>query len=93
MNREKGPGFIIVVIVMVVLLLFLVRQNNISGSGVSYNLFISDLEKGNVEAVVIRQNREIPTGSVVYKIKDADAQRKVYVTDVNETRDLLLRCV
>lgn len=90
MNREKGPGFIIVVIVMVVLLLFLVRQNNISGSGVSYNLFISDLEKGNVEAVVIRQNREIPTGSVVYKIKDADAQRKVYVTDVNETRDLLL---
>ncbi|MBP5773066.1 MAG: ATP-dependent zinc metalloprotease FtsH [Eubacterium sp.] len=51
-----------------------------------YNDFLKDLQKGNVKTVTINQNKEIPTGQIVIKMKD-NTKEEVYVTDVNKVLD------
>ena len=50
--------------------------------------FEAALESGNVEAVKITQNKEVPTGSVTIQMKDK-SQAKLYVSDVNEIQELM----
>ncbi|MBO5097836.1 MAG: ATP-dependent zinc metalloprotease FtsH [Agathobacter sp.] len=52
--------------------------------------FEAALESGNVEAVKITQNKEVPTGSVTIQMKDK-SQAKLYVSDVNEIQELMKR--
>ena len=51
-----------------------------------YNDFLKDLQKGNVKTITINQNKEIPTGQIVIKMKD-NTKEEVYVTDVNKVLD------
>ncbi len=57
-----------------------------SSSHYKYNDFLKDLKGGDVKSVTIRQNKEIPTGEIVIKLKD-NTKEEVYVTDVNKVID------
>ncbi len=49
--------------------------------------FAEDMEKGNVAAVYVQQNAEVPTGTVELTMKDRSLIR-FYITDVNDFKDL-----
>ena len=49
-----------------------------------YNDFITDLKAGNVSEVTIRQNNEVPSGSIVVVLSKDKSRKVVYVTDVNK---------
>ena len=51
-----------------------------------YNDFQKDLSQGKVKSVTINQNKEIPTGQIIIKLKD-NSKEEVYVTDVNKVID------
>ncbi len=58
----------------------------IGSSHYKYNDFLKDLKEGDVKSVTIHQNKEIPTGEIVIKLKD-NTKEEVYVTDVNKVID------
>ena len=49
--------------------------------------FAEDMEKGNVAAVFVQQNAEVPTGTVELTMKDRSLIR-FYITDVNRFKEL-----
>ena len=53
-------------------------------SDYKYNDFITDLKAGNVSEVTIRQNNEVPSGSIVVVLSKDKSRKVVYVTDVNK---------
>ncbi|MCI5712542.1 MAG: ATP-dependent zinc metalloprotease FtsH [Lachnospiraceae bacterium] len=50
--------------------------------------FEEDLEEGNIAAVKINQNREVPTGILEIVLKDSTT-RELFVSDVNDTQKML----
>lgn len=54
--------------------------------------FAEDMEKGNVAAIYVQQNAEVPTGTVELTMKDRSLIR-FYITDVNDFKDLYHKLV
>ncbi len=57
-----------------------------NSSHYKYHDFLKDLKQGDVKSVTINQNKEIPTGQIIIKLKD-NTKEEVYVTDVNKVID------
>ncbi len=91
MNNRKG-GMPRITIVIMFLLIAGMLYYSISGmlqtSHYKYSDFQKDLSQGKVKSVTINQNKEIPTGQIVIKLKD-NSKEEVYVTDVNKVIDEL----
>lgn len=90
--KKQYKGIIIYLLVMVVLFfaLYSIFSSASSTSDYSYEQFLTDLSEGQVEKVVVKQNKEIPTGKITITLKSGDVE-ELYVTDVNDvvsdTRD------
>ena len=54
----------------------------------NYVEFVRELESGAVEAVVLEQHAEVPTGIVYYQLKSGQ-EKSFYVPDVNKIWDLM----
>lgn len=54
----------------------------------NYVEFVRELESGEVEAVVLEQHAEVPTGIVYYQLKSGQ-EKSFYVPDVNKIWDLM----
>ena len=54
----------------------------------NYVEFVRELESGAVEAVVLEQHAEVPTGVVYYQLKSGQ-EKSFYVPDVNKIWDLM----
>ena len=82
-KQTRGWGaYIAVVLVLVLLFMYLPNVMNHTEE-VSNQEFRENLEQGKIVSATIEQNKEVPTGSVVFQTEDGD-QCKVYVTDVKE---------
>ena len=82
-RQTRGWGaYIAVVLVLVLLFMYLPNVMNHTEE-VSNQEFRENLEQGKIVSATIEQNKEVPTGSVVFQTEDGD-QCKVYVTDVKE---------
>lgn len=58
---------------------------------VSYNTYLEYLEKGSVTEAEIRQNKEVPTGQVAFRVKGSDDTiYSVNVSDVNAEKQALV---
>ena len=83
----QGLGMYVLMILAFVLVWYITTMPNktitITEAG-----FIAALESGNVDAVKITQNEEVPTGSVTVQMKDK-TQAILYVSDVNEIQALM----
>jgi len=93
-KRYKAFGLYIGVIVILALLWML--RDSSTGLGQSdnytYAQFEEDLDAGNVESVVISQNREVPSGEADITIKSKDDKKTVvslYLSDVNAIQDTM----
>ncbi len=80
----KGYGFYIVILAIILLTVYLSDGMRTSSSGnYEYSDYLTDLEAGNVAAIEIYQNEEVPTGEVEVYTVDGRV-RSFYLSDVNE---------
>lgn len=83
-NTPRIPKIsLIILVVLIGGMLFYSLQGMMNHSNYKYNNFLKDLKEGDVKSVTIHQNKEIPTGEIVIKLKD-NTKEEVYVTDVNK---------
>ena len=94
MNDNRGRGLnslvsMIFVIVLLSVFLFTNGQMNQRERELTYNEFVEYVEKGNVKAVEINQNKNVPTGNLQVQLKDDEEIKLLYVSDINEVQKLL----
>ena len=89
-GRGVGVGrFSTLIIVLFVLgLYYVVGQMAMQQQSYSYEDFIEAVEQGEVQAVVIEQDKAVPTGSLELTLENGDS-KYVNVTDVNEAQTIL----
>ena len=89
-GRGVGVGrFSTLIIVLFVLgLYYVVGQMAMQQQSYSYEDFIEAVEQGEVQAVVIEQDKAVPTGSLELTLENGDS-KYVNVTDVNEAQEIL----
>ncbi len=80
-------------LVIVIVFYYLMSSGLFGGSSqvteASYQDFVKAMESGDLASVTIRQNTEVPTGSVTYVIADGEETCRIYVSDVNAVEDEL----
>ncbi len=90
MNKNLKRSLISYVVFFALILgvLYLIQSGN-QNVDLTYTEadFMKDMEKGNVLAVYVQQNAEVPTGTVQLTMKDRSVIR-FYVTDVNDFQDI-----
>ena len=73
---------------MFLLLVFSLRENFGTGSACTYKEFQQLLEQKEVVKVEVIQNQEVPTGSLVFTVRDGSVST-VNVSDVKEAQEML----
>ena len=87
MKRQMRVSFfyVIAIVLVVVALYFSESLKNMSGETYGTSDLIADAQEGLVEAVLIEQNNEVPTGEVTVYFKNSDRDTQSYaVSDVNK---------
>ena len=89
MNTLKRGSLSKIYIVVLILVIGYVLYN-IGGSFMTsdykYKDFLNDMKNKNVSEITIKQNKEIPTGKIIVKLKNGET-KSVYVSDVNKVSD------
>ena len=89
MNTLKRGSLSKIYIVVLILVIGYVLYN-IGGSFITsdykYKDFLNDMKNKNVSEITIKQNKEIPTGKIIVKLKN-DETKSIYVSDVNKVSD------
>ena len=89
MNTLKRGSLSKIYIVVLILVIGYVLYNICGGlitSDYKYKDFLNDMKNKNVSEITIKQNKEIPTGKIIVKLKN-DETKSVYVSDVNKVSD------
>lgn len=83
-------GFFYLLAVVCILIAVMYSENLARNSSQTYtvNTLIEDIKSDNVLSVHIKQNHEVPTGSVEVRKKDS-TRRSFYVSDVNVLQEQL----
>ncbi len=90
--KKQNKGILVwasIIILFVTLFCYIAEEVQYSND-YSYNQLKSDIENGKVYEVLLRQNKEIPTGQVIAWLADGE-QRDMYVHDVEDIVFLLDR--
>lgn len=83
-NRSNYRGFgIYGMLILLVILIWFWLSGSSATSSYTKAQFMKDIEAGNITAVTVVQNREIPTGSLKVTLKNG-SQSVLYTSDVNE---------
>lgn len=85
----RGIGFYIAFLVILGIAYYFAKTTVDSRYDYTYEQFIKALDDKEVTAVTIKQNREVPTGQVLVKLKESNDYRKFYVTDTGDIEKLL----
>ncbi len=88
-GKFGGIGFYLMLVVVIAAIYMLATSDTSDGTQYSYASFITDVNNNKVEEVVIRQNSEVPTGTLIIAIKDEKKAERLYVSDVNEIQEIL----
>lgn len=81
MNKQyRGIGFYIVIAFIVIATFYFMTANEDTGSNYSEKMFMEDIQDGDITDVLIRQNEQVPTGSIVATLKDGD-NKQIFVED------------
>ena len=90
--NKKGRGigrFSTLIIVLFVLgLYYVVGQMAMQQQSYTYEDFIEAVEQGEVQSVVIEQDKAVPTGTLEVTLESGDS-KYVNVSDVNEAQEIL----
>ncbi len=89
---KKGyRGFILyaILVLAVVGIWYFLSETAITSDTYTYHEYQQDMEKGNVYSVIIEQNVETPTGTLVVTLKKDTERHEVAVSDVNAEQEYL----
>nr|WP_270651361.1 ATP-dependent zinc metalloprotease FtsH [Coprococcus sp. AM97-06] len=94
MNSKKSTGMggasIFMVVALALLVYWFIGQMNMKQREYTYQEFTQAVQDGEVDSVIIRQNKEVPTGRLEIQMKDQSEDVKyLNVSDVNEIQELL----
>lgn len=89
--RKGYRGFIlyVVLVLTVVGIWYFLSETTITADTYTYRQFQTDLEEGNVASVVIEQNAETPTGTLIVILNNDTDKHEVVVSDVNAEQEYL----
>ena len=83
MNRRGGSGFYFLTLLIALgLFYYLSTVGQVSSESYNASQFYQDLANDKVDEIVIKQNQEVPTGTV--RVTIGEDQRSFAVSDVNE---------
>lgn len=85
----RGIGFYIVFLIILGIAYYFAKTTVDSRYDYTYEQFIKALDDKEVTAVTIKQNKEVPTGQILVKLKGSSEYRKFYVTDTGDIEKLL----
>lgn len=89
-SRGMGGASIFMVVALALLVYWFIGQMNTKQREYTYQEFTQAVQSGDVESVIIRQNKEVPTGRLEIQMKDQSEDVKyLNVSDVNEIQELL----
>ena len=89
-SRGMGGASIFMVVALALLVYWFIGQMNMKQREYTYQEFTQAVQDGEVDSVVIRQNKEVPTGRLEIQMKDQSEDVKyLNVSDVNEIQELL----
>ncbi|WP_182310877.1 ATP-dependent zinc metalloprotease FtsH [[Clostridium] nexile] len=85
-----GGASIFMVVALALLVYWFIGQMNMKQREYTYQEFTQAVQDGEVDSVIIRQNKEVPTGRLEIQMKDQSEDVKyLNVSDVNEIQELL----
>ena len=87
-SRGVGRFSTLIIILFVLGLYYVVGQMAMNQQSYTYEDFIVAVEKGEIESVVIEQNKAVPTGTLEIALNNGDL-KYVNVSDVNEAQVIL----
>ncbi len=88
-NRMGGIGVYFVVLAVIFIAYYAFSGNQTTSQGYSYSDFLKDVDAGRIESVNVKQNAQVPTGTLSVKVKDDKKEKSLNVTDVNDTIKVL----
>ena len=74
---------------LVAIVYWFVAQMSLQQNSYSYQEFMDALNQGQIQSVVIEQNKAVPTGTLELSVEGEDGVRYLSVTDVNEAQEIL----
>ena len=89
---KKGyRGFILyaILVLAVVGIWYFLSETAITSDTYTYHQFQTDLTAGEVTSVIIEQNAETPTGTLIVKLKNDNDRHEINVSDVNAEQEYL----
>ena len=97
-SKRMGGASIFMIVALALLAYWFIGQMNMKQRAYTYQEFTQDVQDGEIGSVVIRQNKEVPTGRLEVRMEDANEDTKyLNVSDVNEVQELLkkaeIRCM
>lgn len=87
-TKGRGSGISFSIILLLLVAAIWLSVNRKAPVDYNYSDFTKDLEEERIEEVVIRQNEQVPTGSLKVTLKDG-SEKILYVTDVKDAQELL----
>ena len=89
-SRGMGGASIFMVVALALLVYWFIGQMNMKQREYTYQEFTQAVQDGEVDSVIIRQNKEVPTGRLEIQMTDQSEDVKyLNVSDVNEIQELL----
>ena len=93
MNNKKNRGLLGSQLLLLILLVSTVvlfwNNGKMRNAEISYTTFVKEVNNGQIEDAVIRQNKEVPTGVVTLRLKKDDKVQRVNVSNVEDVQELL----
>jgi len=89
---KKGyRGFVLYAILVlgVVGIWYFLSETDITSDTYTYHQYQADLETDKIYSVIIEQNAETPTGTLVVTLKDDSERHEIVVSDVNAEQEYL----
>ncbi len=84
-----GGAAFLAFLVIVFLALWGTNRMQVKNQEMTYQSFVKEVKNENVEKVLIRPNKVVPTGVITVALKDGKAVKTVNVSDVKEVQNLL----
>ena len=79
-NRTRGMGGSFILILLLLGLVMWISGMRSSETGYNWNDFMADYEADQISSAVIKPNAEVPTGSVIFTMKDGSS-KELFVSD------------
>lgn len=89
--KRSYRGFVLYAILVlgVIGIWYFLSETDITSDTYTYHQYQADLEAGKVYSVIIEQNAETPTGTLVVTLKEDADRHEIVVSDVNAEQEYL----